>query len=49
VESDEDILWKADVREKNEELGARGMKFIDWNMDSVDIIKLGAALKPSDS
>uniref|UniRef100_A0A5B6ZBH6 Putative Phosphoglycerate mutase family protein isoform 1 n=1 Tax=Davidia involucrata TaxID=16924 RepID=A0A5B6ZBH6_DAVIN len=30
LESDADILWKADVREKNEELAARGMKFMNW-------------------
>ncbi|XP_043709860.1 phosphoglycerate mutase-like protein 1 [Telopea speciosissima] len=30
IESDEDILWKADIREPNEEVGARGMKFINW-------------------
>ncbi|KAG6536334.1 hypothetical protein ZIOFF_001388 [Zingiber officinale] len=30
VENDEDVLWKADVREANEEIAARGVKFIDW-------------------
>ncbi|KAJ4963645.1 hypothetical protein NE237_023584 [Protea cynaroides] len=30
IESDDDILWKADIREANEELAARGMKFINW-------------------
>ncbi|OAY74611.1 Phosphoglycerate mutase-like protein 1 [Ananas comosus] len=30
IESDEDVLWKADVREKNEEVASRGMKFINW-------------------
>ncbi|KAI4367166.1 hypothetical protein MLD38_022934 [Melastoma candidum] len=30
VESDEDILWKADIREANEELAARGLRFINW-------------------
>ncbi|KAJ4964717.1 hypothetical protein NE237_016566 [Protea cynaroides] len=30
IESDEDILWKDDDRETNEEVGARGMKFIKW-------------------
>ncbi|XP_043712502.1 phosphoglycerate mutase-like protein 1 isoform X1 [Telopea speciosissima] len=30
IESDEDILWKADIRETKEEVGARGMKFINW-------------------
>ncbi|XP_059631219.1 phosphoglycerate mutase-like protein 1 [Cornus florida] len=30
AKSDADILWKADVREKNEDLAARGMKFLNW-------------------
>ncbi|KAL6995223.1 hypothetical protein U1Q18_005358, partial [Sarracenia purpurea var. burkii] len=30
IESDADILWKPDVREKNEEVAARGMKFLNW-------------------
>ncbi|WOL19342.1 hypothetical protein Cni_G28140 [Canna indica] len=30
IENDEDILWKADVREPNEEVAARGVKFINW-------------------
>ncbi|XXG56745.1 hypothetical protein AAC387_Pa03g4079 [Persea americana] len=30
IESEEDVLWKADVRETIEEVGARGMKFIEW-------------------
>lgn len=30
VENDEDILWKADVREANDEVAARGVKFINW-------------------
>ncbi|KAL3843810.1 hypothetical protein ACJIZ3_001213 [Penstemon smallii] len=30
IESDEDTLWKADVRETKEELAARGMNFINW-------------------
>ncbi|XP_021722530.1 phosphoglycerate mutase-like protein 1 [Chenopodium quinoa] len=30
IESDEDILWKADVRESDEEVSARGMKFMKW-------------------
>lgn len=30
IESDEDVLWKADVRETKEEVAARGMKFINW-------------------
>ncbi|KAI3435071.1 uncharacterized protein J3R85_006498 [Psidium guajava] len=30
IESDEDVLWKADVRETKEELAARGIKFLNW-------------------
>ncbi|XP_022726940.1 phosphoglycerate mutase-like protein 1 [Durio zibethinus] len=30
IESDEDILWKANTREKNEALAVRGMKFLKW-------------------
>ncbi|XP_052201856.1 phosphoglycerate mutase-like protein 1 isoform X2 [Diospyros lotus] len=30
IESDPDILWKPDSREKDEELAARGMKFLNW-------------------
>ncbi|KAF6147378.1 hypothetical protein GIB67_003276 [Kingdonia uniflora] len=30
IENDEDILWMADIRETNEEVAARGMKFINW-------------------
>lgn len=30
IENDEDVLWKADVREPNEEVAARGMQFINW-------------------
>ncbi|CAL5379327.1 unnamed protein product [Camellia sinensis] len=30
IESDEDILWKANIRETEEELTARGMKFMNW-------------------
>ncbi|XP_062164645.1 phosphoglycerate mutase-like protein 1 [Alnus glutinosa] len=30
IESDDDILWKTDIREKNEEIAARGMKFLKW-------------------
>ncbi|XP_021721123.1 phosphoglycerate mutase-like protein 1 [Chenopodium quinoa] len=30
IESDEDILWKEDVRESDEEVSARGMKFMKW-------------------
>ncbi|XP_065870682.1 phosphoglycerate mutase-like protein 1 [Euphorbia lathyris] len=30
IESDEDNLWKDDVRENNEEVAARGLQFMDW-------------------
>lgn len=30
IESDADILWKPDTREKDEELAMRGMKFLNW-------------------
>ncbi|PIA51862.1 hypothetical protein AQUCO_01000034v1 [Aquilegia coerulea] len=30
VESDEDIWWKPDIREPNEGVAARGMKFLNW-------------------
>ncbi|XP_021665772.2 phosphoglycerate mutase-like protein 1 isoform X2 [Hevea brasiliensis] len=30
IESDDDILWKADVRETSEEIAARGLKFMNW-------------------
>ncbi|XP_021617520.1 phosphoglycerate mutase-like protein 1 isoform X2 [Manihot esculenta] len=30
IESDDDNLWKADVRETEEEVAARGLKFMNW-------------------
>ncbi|PON59631.1 Histidine phosphatase [Parasponia andersonii] len=30
IENDDDILWTPDVREKNEEVAARGLKFLNW-------------------
>ncbi|KAF3447449.1 hypothetical protein FNV43_RR12635 [Rhamnella rubrinervis] len=30
IESDDDILWTPDVREKNEDVAARGQKFLNW-------------------
>ncbi|WCJ19683.1 Phosphoglycerate mutase family protein [Euphorbia peplus] len=30
IESDDDNLWKDDVRETNEEVAARGLQFMDW-------------------
>ncbi|XVF36534.1 hypothetical protein REPUB_Repub19eG0066100 [Reevesia pubescens] len=30
IESDEDVLWEANTREKNEEVAVRGMKFLNW-------------------
>lgn len=30
MKNDEDVLWKADKREPNEDVAARGIKFLDW-------------------
>ena len=30
IETDEDTMWKADVRETKAEVAARGMKFMNW-------------------
>ncbi|CAM8906979.1 unnamed protein product [Rhodiola kirilowii] len=30
IESDEDILWKADIRETTHEVASRGMEFLNW-------------------
>ncbi|KAI4299201.1 hypothetical protein L6164_032682 [Bauhinia variegata] len=30
IDSDEDVMWKANVRETKEELAARGLKFLNW-------------------
>jgi len=30
IETDEDAMWKADVRETKAEVAARGMKFMNW-------------------
>ncbi|XP_063948646.1 phosphoglycerate mutase-like protein 1 isoform X1 [Daucus carota subsp. sativus] len=30
IENDADVLWEADIREKNEDVAARGKKFLDW-------------------
>ncbi|KAL3830379.1 hypothetical protein ACJIZ3_019181 [Penstemon smallii] len=30
IESDDDTLWKVDVREANEEVAARGLQFLNW-------------------
>lgn len=30
IENDDDILWTPDIREKNEEVAARGQKFLKW-------------------
>lgn len=30
IENEGDVLWKAEVREKDEDLAARGMKFMKW-------------------
>ena len=30
IENDEDILGNSDIRETKEEVGARGLKFMNW-------------------
>ncbi|KAI3971130.1 hypothetical protein MKW92_013671 [Papaver armeniacum] len=30
IESEEDVWWKADVRETDESLASRGMQFLNW-------------------
>ena len=30
IESDEDVLWKENIRETKEEVAARGAKFMNW-------------------
>ncbi|CAL5358193.1 unnamed protein product [Camellia sinensis] len=30
IDSDDDLLWKANIRETKEELAARGMEFMNW-------------------
>ena len=30
IENDDDILWTLDIRERNEEVAARGQKFLKW-------------------
>ena len=30
IENDDDILWTPDIRERNEEVAARGQKFLKW-------------------
>ncbi|KAF9687411.1 hypothetical protein SADUNF_Sadunf02G0090700 [Salix dunnii] len=30
IESDEDVLWRADIREEDDEVAARGQKFLNW-------------------
>ena len=32
MESDEDVLWQADVRETDEQIGARGQRLMAWLM-----------------
>ncbi|RVW56209.1 Phosphoglycerate mutase-like protein 1 [Vitis vinifera] len=40
IESDDDVLWTADVREKNEDVASRGMKFMNWHHCAVGSCKL---------
>lgn len=30
VETDEDVLWKPEIREEDKDLAARGVKFMNW-------------------
>jgi hypothetical protein len=30
LESDDDILWKPNIRENDEEVAARGLNFLKW-------------------
>ena len=30
IENDDDILWTPDIRERDEEVAARGQKFLKW-------------------
>ena len=30
IENDDDILWMPDIRERDEEVAARGQKFLKW-------------------
>ncbi|KAM2323345.1 hypothetical protein PS1_020163 [Malus domestica] len=30
IENEDDILWTPDIREKNEQVAARGLKFLNW-------------------
>ena len=30
IENDKDILWTPDIRERDEEIAARGQKFLKW-------------------
>ena len=30
IENDDDILWTPDIRERDEEIAARGQKFLKW-------------------
>lgn len=30
IESDDDVLWEADVRETKDAVAARGMNFMNW-------------------
>jgi hypothetical protein len=34
VEADEDVLWKPDERETDEEIAARGARFFQWLMQA---------------
>ncbi|KAK9110798.1 hypothetical protein Sjap_018858 [Stephania japonica] len=40
METNEDILWKVDVREANEEVAERGKKFMDWLVPYPDQLQI---------
>ncbi|KAJ4838053.1 hypothetical protein Tsubulata_047039, partial [Turnera subulata] len=41
IESDDDILWKPDIREKEEEIAARGLNFKNCELRSVVLVDRG--------
>lgn len=30
IETDEDVLWKPDIREEDQDIATRGVKFFNW-------------------
>lgn len=35
IETDEDVLWKPDIREENKDIAARGVKFMNWWISAI--------------